>query len=176
MEIRQLFPLFALALALPTSAQVRKTSLVDHRDQASGWYLPVHGRVTANGGDTKDLLVKVYRDNQLIGELTTKRGRFSLELDLENHYSIHVEKTGYQPKLVMIDTRTPDEDVVYPAYDCFMNLEPSDKFTHSDPFYLDFPSAVVRWHKDQGAFLHSNHYLTDIQVKMAFLQAQASPH
>lgn len=161
------------AIALPTLAQ---TKLVDRRDQAEGWYLPVHGKVTASGGDTKNLKITVYRDNTQIGEITTRKGRFMLELDINHTYSITVEKEGYQSKMVSLDTALPDQEVTYPAYDCFLNLEPASKFAHSDPFYLDFPSAVVRWVPERGAFHHSSHYLTDIQVKMAFLQAQASPY
>ncbi|HEY0979030.1 MAG TPA: hypothetical protein VGE21_16285 [Flavobacteriales bacterium] len=176
MSIRILLPLIALIGTLGAQAQGKKSTLVDRRDQASGWYVPVHGKVTASGGDTKNLSIKIYRENELIGQITTKRGRFTLELDLESSYSILVEKEGYLSKLVTIDTHTPDQEVSYPAYDCFLNLEPADKFTHSDPFYLDFPSAVVRWNQEMSGFYHSNHYLTDIQTKMAFLQAQAVPN
>lgn len=162
-------------LLLSASTLWAQNRLVDRRDQATGWYLPVHGKVTASGGDTKDLRILVHRDNELIGELVTKRGRFELELDIDHHYSVTVKKEGYLSKLVSINTGLPNEEVTYPAYDCYLNLEPASKFSHSDPFYLDFPSAVVRWLPELGAFHHTSRYVTDIQTKMAYLQAQITP-
>jgi hypothetical protein len=47
-----------------------------------------------------------------------------------------------------------------------------DKFAHSDPFYLDFPSAIVRWNDGQHQFTHNDEYLANIQLKMALLGAQ----
>lgn len=170
--MKHLLSLLLLALlSIPASAQ----RLVERRDQAEGWYVPVNGRVTASGGNTRGLTLYVYKDNQLMATIKPKRGRFQLELDINNVYSFRVTKDGYQEKLVTVDTSLPEGLVEYPAYDCFMNLEPADKFTHSDPFYLDFPSAVVRWDPQQKGFYHSMNYLADIQTKMALLQAQAIP-
>lgn len=166
-------PILLLMVLLGTSAAAQR--LVDSREQAEGWYVPVNGRVTASGGNAKGLTLYVYKDNQLLATIKPKRGRFKLELDINNTYSFRVTKEGYQDKLVSVDTSIPEGLVEYPAYDCFMDLEPADKYTHSDPFYLDFPSAVVRWDPQQNGFFHSMNYLADIQTKMALLQAQAIP-
>jgi hypothetical protein len=65
--------------------------------------------------------------------------------------------------------------VKYPAYPCVVNLEPVEKFKTSDPFYLDFPSAIVRWNEEKKGFYHSESYLSEIQTKAGLLQAQATP-
>ncbi|MBK9060279.1 MAG: hypothetical protein IPL81_10540 [Flavobacteriales bacterium] len=57
-----------------------------------------------------------------------------------------------------------------------MNLEAADKFTHSDPFYMDFPGAIVRWNDESHGFMPSMGYLTDIQSKIGMLEAQMIPH
>lgn len=168
--------IIALCLSLTTGAAFAQSKLVDRRDQASGWYLPVEGKVTASGANTQDFSVLVYKDNTLLGEVKPKHGKFLLELDLNQVYSVRLRKEGYQEKLITIDTSIPDQQVQYPAYPCVVNLEPADKFAHSDPFYLDFPSALVRWNAEMQGFYHSSAYLTDIQVKMALLAAQVSPN
>jgi hypothetical protein len=56
-----------------------------------------------------------------------------------------------------------------------VNLEPVEKFKTSDPFYLDFPSAIVRWDEEKKGFYHSESYLSEIQTKAGLLQAQATP-
>ncbi|MFT3885676.1 MAG: hypothetical protein QM724_09665 [Flavobacteriales bacterium] len=168
--------LMALCLCCAAGAVSAQSKLVDRRDQASGWYLPVEGKVTASRAKTQEFSVFVYKDNRLLGEVKPKKGKFLLELDLNEVYSVRLTKDGYQEKLITIDTTMPEQEVQYPAYPCMVNLEPADKFAHSDPFYLDFPSAIVHWNSEMKAFYHSANYLTDIQVKMALLAAQVTPN
>lgn len=168
--------LLILCLGLAAGQVSAQAKLVDRRDQASGWYLPVEGKVTASRAKTQEFTVLVYKDNALLGEVKPKKGKFLLELDLNQVYSVRLTKEGYQEKLITIDTAMPEQQVQYPAYPCVVNLEPADKFVHSDPFYLDFPSAIVRWDDEMKGFYHSTSYLTDIQVKMALLAAQVTPN
>jgi hypothetical protein len=147
--------------------------IIDRRDQAEGWYLPVICTITANGGKTSDLTVLLYKDNEKVAELQpTSKSAFELQLDINAQYTIHVSKPGYREKTVYLDASLPTDVVQYTAYKCFINLEPMDKFAHSDPFYLDFPSAVVRWNEEQRVFTHNDSYLANIQLKMALLGAQ----
>lgn len=176
--MRTLSTLLILALATSASAQKegKEKKLVESRDQAQGWYLPVKGNVTFSGAKAGDFTITVFQDNKEIGQVkASKKGAFNLELDLDNYFAVRISKEGYQDKLVYFDTHMPEQQVAYPPYVCNLNLEPSDKFKHSDPFYLDFPSAIVRWNEELKGFYHNEGYLSDIQVKMALLQAQVEP-
>lgn len=154
---------------------VQAQKLVETRDQATGWYVPVKFRITAEGGDPKNVDVKIYKDNELVHEIVRAKSKFTVNLDLDNAYTIVVIKDGYRTKSVYMDTRVPEQQVQYSAYECAMNLESADKFKHSDPFYMDFPGAIVRWNDKSAAFMPKMDYLTDIQSKIAMLQAQMSP-
>lgn len=165
--------LFALVMA-PAIGQAQR--LVDTRDQATGWYVPVNIKATSNGANSKELSVMVYKDNELIKELHAVKNKFTLNLDLDNSYTLVLSQEGYRTKSVLMDTHVPAQQVQYPAYDCFINLEAADKFAHADPFYMDFPSAIVRWNKEAQGFLPNAGYLTDIQSKMGMLQAQMTPN
>jgi hypothetical protein len=169
---RQLLSLCAIGLCGSTAWA--QGNLVDSRDQAEGWYLPVICNVTANGGKTAAVTVAVYKDNTLVTELPPdpKKSTCELELDINSQYTIIINKVGYRQKTVYIDASLPDQQVKYKQYVCNVDLEPLDKFAHSDPFFLDFPSSIVRWSNDQQAFLHNDQYLADIQLKMALLGAQ----
>lgn len=167
------FTLIALFLA-PAFCHAQK--LVESRDQASGWYVPVNLKVTAAGTKAKDLTAQVYQDNKLLQEIHSKKGMFTLNLDLNNTYTFVLSQEGYRPKSVFIDTHVPDKLVQYSAYDCFLNLEAADKFLHSDPFYMDFPGAIVRWNDAAHGFSPSLGYLADIQSKIGMLEAQMVPH
>ncbi len=161
--------LFATGIG-PSLAQ---RQIIDHREQAEGWYLPVVCSITAQGGKTDQVTVKLFKDNTEVTTLEPgKKNTFELDLDLDAFYTIMVSKPGYREKSVYIDTNMPKEQVKYEAYKCFMNLEPMDKFAHSDPYYLDFPSAIVRWSDEKQAFTHIDGYVSNIQLKMALLAAQ----
>ncbi len=167
------FTLIALFVA-PAFCHAQK--LVESRDQASGWYVPVNLKVTAGGSKAKNLVIQVYQDNELLQEVHSKKGKFTLNLDLDNSYTFVLNQEGYRAKSVLIDTHVPVKLVEYSEYECFMNLEAADKFTHSDPFYMDFPGAIVRWNEEAHGFMPSLGYLADIQSKIGMLEAQMLPH
>jgi hypothetical protein len=170
-------PIIASLLLLSTCTSVcQAQKLVDERDQATGWYVPVNVKVTTERGKAGDVEVTLYKDNTVVNSFKAKNGKFSLSLDLDNSYSFIMEQEGYRPKTIYVDTHVPAQQVEYAAFPCFVNLEAADKFAHSDPFYLDFPGAIIRWDEQSQAFVPSTGYITDIQSKMGMLQAQMSPY
>lgn len=158
--------LFSTALC-GASAVIAQGNLVDQRDQAEGWYLPVHGIVMADGEKVQDYELILYKDNVEMGKLTSDRkGRFELELDIDAFYSLRIIKEGFQEKMVYINTNLPPELVKYPDYECAVNLQRPNA-NGVDPFYTDFPSAIIKWDETQGGFYHSEHYLDHIQTRLA---------
>lgn len=141
-------------------------TLVDSRDQAEGWYLPVHGEVSVEGKPAEGYKVLLYKNNESLGEVATKKGRFDLELDIDQMYTVRVLKDGFQEKIMFFDTNLPKDLVKYPDYECFVDLQPT-LAQGVDPFYTDFPSAIVRYDAEMKGFYHSEHYLTHIQTRLA---------
>lgn len=168
-----LIPVFALAMASATHCHAQK--LVDSRDQAEGWYVPMQVKVTAERGKAKELHVQLYKENAMVQNFTSNDGKFMVNLDLDNSYTIVLEQGGYRPKSICVDTHVPAQQVVYQAIACPVNLEAADKFTHADPFYLDFPGAIIRWDNSVQGFMPQSNYVADIQSKIGMLQAQMSP-
>lgn len=153
------------ALGQAQQAVAQKGKLVDRREQAEGWYLPVHGNVTAGGKKADGIEVVLYKDNEELGKLEAKSGQFELELDIDQVYTVRVLKKGFQEKLLYFNTKLPENLVNYPDYMCFVNLAPPSN-AGVDPFYTDFPSAIVHWDENQGGFYHSEHYLAHIQTRL----------
>lgn len=170
MNLKALSLPFAALFFVPMVNAQRK--LVDQRDQAQGWYLPIHGQVLADGEKVEDCQLILYKDNVELGKLASdKRGRFELELDIDATYNLRILKDGFQEKLVAIETTLPKDLVRYPDYECTVSLQRTAS-PNVDPFYTDFPSAIIRYNADLGGFYHSEHYLTHIQTKLAgFAQA-----
>ncbi|MBL0046119.1 MAG: hypothetical protein IPP33_17520 [Flavobacteriales bacterium] len=91
------------SLVFIASATMAQGKLVDSRDQAEGWYLPVVCDITANGGKTNNVTVTLFKDNEQVTELAPDKHRssFQLDLDINNQYTIRVQKEGYREKLIM---------------------------------------------------------------------------
>jgi hypothetical protein len=159
-----------LCLALMVVASVSTTAQngeVLTRDQADGWYLPVHGEVTIDGLKAEGVTVKVFKENADLGTFTSnKAGKFDVELDLDAVYTLLICKPGYENKMIFVDAHLPEGLVTYPAYECFVNLVPEGSTTAADPLYLDFPSAIVRYDADLGGYYHSEAYLEHINNKL----------
>jgi len=163
-----------LCLTQVAQAQGKKGKLVDRRDQAEGWYLPIHGQVMVDGKAVDGYSVELWKGDERLADVAVqKKGDFILDLDIDNNFLIRVKKEGYEDKLVLIDTSLPADLVTYPDYECYVNLIPRGKTQGVDPFYTDFPSAIVRYSAEMGGFYHSEHYLEHIQTKVAGY-AQAS--
>ncbi len=148
--------------------------LVDRRDQAEGWYVPIHGEVIVEGDKADDVHLTLYKGSTELGSLTTKKkGTFDLELDIDQVYMVRLIKEGHQEKVIWIDTSLPADLVDYPDYFCFVQLSPGN-MDRVDPFYHDFPSALIRYSAEKGGFYHSEDYLTHITTKLSGI-ATASP-
>lgn len=134
--------------------------------------MPVHGQVLTEGKRTNGFTVTLYKDNVELGKLDSdKRGRFELELDIDASYAVRITKDGYQDKLMTIETSLPKDLVNYPDYECTVSLQ-KEASPNVDPFYNDFPTAIIRYNEELGGFYHSEHYLTHIQTKLSgFAQA-----
>jgi len=157
----------SLTAMLFASTAFGQGRLVDRRDQAEGWYVPVHGQVLVEGKKADKYQVILYKENAELGKLDCdKKGRFELELDIDAAYTIRIIKAGYQEKMVHLETVLPKDLVKYPAYECTVSLQ-QNASANIDPFYTDFPSAIIRYNEELGGFYHSEHYLTHIQTKLA---------
>lgn len=136
--------------------------------------LPFVVSVTANGEEAEQFTVTLYKGNEQVAQLPpSDHGAFELELDLNEHFSIRVSKDGYRDKVIAVNTVSPVAVEFHETVMYTVDLEPIDRFAHADPFYLDFPSGLVQWDEATSSFAHSEHYLADIQLKIALLSAQA---
>jgi hypothetical protein len=157
--------LFGVFVLSAVASSVAQGKLVDRRDQAEGWYLPVQGQVMAGGKTVTDCSIELYQDNKLLGPVALKKsGKFEVNMDIDNTYIIIVRKEGYESKMIYVDTSLPEDLVTYPDYVCFVNLVPKAAKTEAN-FYHDFPSAIVRWNPEMEGFYHSENYLSHIQSK-----------
>lgn len=111
-------------------------------------------------------VVHLFKDNVEMSEVASnKKGRFELELDLDQTYTLELVKEGFMRKYIYLDTSVPKDLVQYPSYECTVGLE-KNAASNIDPFYRDFPSAIIRYDAELGGFNHNEHYYTHIQTKL----------
>ncbi len=107
--------------------------LVDARDQAQGWYLPVKGQVLVNGKQAGGTDMVLYMDNKEVARTTTdKRGRFDLQLDIDHQFTLRILKNGFEAKMIYVDTHLPAALVTYPDYELYANMIPVNATNFTD--------------------------------------------
>ena len=142
--------------------------------QQNDRFLPVVVDVLVNGAPGEQFTVTLFKDNEEVTRLLpSKHSAFQFALDLNAYYAIRITKEGFREKLVYVDSHLPVGVKKYDAYQCVVALKTADRFAYSNPFYLDFPSALVRWDDTKQSYDHSDAYLDDIQLKIALLSAQS---
>ena len=160
---------------LATATFAQKKGLPEKRDPSMGWYLPMKGQAFADGQRTRACTVELFRDNRMQEKLAVgKKGDFHAKLDFDAVYTLRITQPGHQTKLIHINTALDESITIYPPYNCLVNLLPIEDGTDIDPFYVDFPSAIVRYDQEMGGFYHSDHYLAHIHTKLGSY-AQVKP-
>ena len=149
---------FLILALLISTTEAMPQRLVDKREQAEGWYLPVHGQAFIDGKKTDGYLVRLYEENEYKGEVPVdKKGRFLLELDIDKTYT--VELTRRLSASSCSSTRSSLKLVEHPDYECYVNLTPEEAHQGKQDFYTDFPTAIIRVERGNGRVLPQQHYL-----------------
>lgn len=149
--------LFALLLGASASAQ-----------EAPGpeqLTLPIVGRVSDAEGKLQGCSIKVFNGNDLVGEqVTSKNGRFDMQLGLGQEYAIEFHKEGFLPKRVLVDTRAdlPKDLMWIDPLMMEMSMLQASKYGGANTDDLDFPFAIIRYNKGAKAFVQDQDYTADM--------------
>lgn len=159
--------LLALAIMLSLSASAQKT------DQHM---LPILGKVVYDKERIEGCQVKVYQGNKLIyDELTSKSGKYEVELPVGHQYMVHFNKEGYLSKMFSVDAENglPKEVTAYPPFTVNVILIPNERFAGVDMDHLEFPFALVHYNKRLAMFDNDPKYTQNMKraISAAMLQA-----
>ncbi|MEO8069026.1 MAG: hypothetical protein ABI599_15120 [Flavobacteriales bacterium] len=126
------------------------------QDEEAVTALEVAGRITDGEKNLEGVLVYAMIDNVRVDSLkTTGNGKFGMLLDLQKEHMLEFKKEGYVVKRMLIDLRVkarPGQELVVAPIDMDVTLLDEQYYEGADTDVLDFPSAIVRWNKTQGAF------------------------
>lgn len=113
--------------------------------------------------------VKLYLDNKLITTQVLKvKKKFAVLLNKNSLYTIKVEKDGYIPKTVSINTTIPDKVEISDLFRFHFetNLLSNDLSIHFDDDDIDFPVALVSYGKRCDCFEFNKEYTASLINRM----------
>jgi len=113
--------------------------------------------------------VKLYLDNKLITTQMLKvKKKFALVLNKNSLYTVKVEKDGYIPKTVSINTTLSDKVEMTDLYRFHFetNLLSNDLSVHFDDDDIDFPVALVSFGKRCDCFEFNKEYTESLIHRM----------
>ena len=150
------FLIVAPLCAVPVSAQSAEDEVL----------LPITGRITDGENKLEGCEVVTYRDNALVGSITTdKSGKFSLGLALNRSFSIEFRKAGFVPKRVQIDTHFPKaaDDLMFEPLVMDIGMLAEAKYNGVSTDELDFPFARIRYDEKAGVFAQDPEWTMGMQ-------------
>ncbi len=112
---------------------------------------------------------KLYLDNKLIASQVLKvKKKFAFLLNKNSLYTVRVEKDGYIPKTVSINTNIPDKVEITDLYRFHFetNLLSNDLSVHFDDDDIDFPVALVNYGKRCDCFEFNKEYTESLIHRM----------
>lgn len=132
--------------------------------------LEVTGNLDASMKDKEgSYTVKLIHNNKVIEQtVVDSKQKFKLNLKRNTSYTIRIEKDGYIPRIVSVNTALPEKvrqaNLYRFHFDMELFSESFAKYFDSDD--IDFPVALIAYDKNKGVFHYDKSYTSRIQQKM----------
>lgn len=130
-------------------------------------YLEVRGKAVVKGKTTdKVYKVELIENNKIIDSvLESDNEQFSFGLLRNRYYALKVYKTGYMPKLILINTYIPEKKYLidYFIFDFETELISISEEEKLDKDTRDFPLAIVRFDSSKKGFNYNQKYSKNIK-------------
>jgi len=127
------------------------------------------GMVYNNKDRVKNVVVKIYEDNNLLKEIHVKStNRFKTYLPVNKKLTIAITAEEYFPKRFIFDTSMPEEIKKVPDYEFDIDIFKLEELEGVNTSFLDFPVGIVTYNERKGEFLRNKKYTK--QMKKAYLK------
>lgn len=133
-------------------------------------YLEIRGKIIIKER-TKNTIYKVelIENNRVIDSVMEKdRELFSFGLLKNKYYALRIYKTGFLPKLIMINTYIPDNRFLtdYFIFDFETDLLSVTEEGKLDQDTKDFPLAIVQFDLSKKGFYYNRKYSKNIKESL----------
>ncbi|MGB0886992.1 MAG: hypothetical protein ACPGSL_02615 [Vicingaceae bacterium] len=135
--------------------------------------LEVKGYIFNNDEKVNGALVKLYQKNKLINQTNSKKGKFSFTLLSGARYTIEVIKFGSVTEIIQVSTVEKTQFVGKYLYEFRIDLMNVSRFENVDMSLLDFPTAIIKYDKNEGEYLHDAQYSIQLKADLKALENKA---
>jgi hypothetical protein len=127
--------------------------------------LKVKVKPTADGMPQSGVSIKLYRVNDLVQSIETKKYATMLELKKNQNYIIEISKPGFITRKVSISTHLSDEIDLRPIFRYDMEVMLEKEVAGVTPDYFNVPIAVISYHKVLDRFIYDKNYTAHIKYE-----------
>jgi hypothetical protein len=120
--------------------------------------LEIKGYVFEKNEKVNDAEVKLYQNNKIVKITTTKNSKFQFILFTGMRYMIELNKPDCVSERIQISTLEKTAFSGKYTYKFRVDLLKVTKFTGVDISDLDFPTAIIKYNKDEGEYMHDKSY------------------
>jgi len=146
-----------IVLLLASFMPAHKQKATKHRPFLEIAGKPVFENKTSNG----TYKVTLIHLNRVVDTLVVPDNEpFGFKLDKNIIYSVRVEKAGFLPKLISINTKMPElyKEHIYYKFQFEVEMYRNDLEKYLDADDVDFPVAVVSYDEKADAYDYSRKY------------------
>lgn len=118
--------------------------------------------------------VKLYQNNKVVQVMYTKKnGKFGFILFSGIQYVVEVSKPGYVSERIQISTKEETKSNGKYFYEFKIDLMSLKKIKGIDISSLDFPTAIIKYNKKAGEYLHDKAYSKIVKAELKKLKELA---
>ncbi|MBL4667815.1 MAG: hypothetical protein JKY30_00945 [Flavobacteriales bacterium] len=135
--------------------------------------LEIKGYVYESNEKVDEALVKLYQNNKVVQMTNTKKSKFQFILFSDMRYMVEIVKSGSITERIQISTKEKTEFGGKYTYEFRVDLMKESKFKGVDISSLDFPTAVIKYNKEEGEYMHDAAYSKQVKLDLKKLRQEA---
>lgn len=157
-----------LVLFIGLSSAVKTTELAVKTSS-----LEIKGYVYEKDEKVDVALVKLYQNNKVVQMVKTKKSKFQFILFSGMKYMVEIQKAGSVTERIQISTEEETQFGGKYLYEFRVDLMALSKFKGVDISDLDFPTALIKYDKDEGEYMHDAAYTKQVKSDLKKLREEA---
>lgn len=116
--------------------------------------------VDSVGNTIPNTVVNVYAGNQKIETQRSRSGKFKLEVESTDYYTLEIISENCVSKLIVFDARADEKLLWDNVYALAVEMEKAQELQSipNADYFLDYPSAIVSFDEELGVYKFSATY------------------
>ncbi|HEY0977453.1 MAG TPA: hypothetical protein VGE21_08285 [Flavobacteriales bacterium] len=134
----------------------------------------INGKLKVEGGGLDGAQVVVYRNGEKQRVLNNNLGKFSLDLEVNQDYTLSFEKEGFVTKKLSFNTRAPAEAVAngFTPFDFGVSL--FKQYDGVNTVVFNQPVGMIRFNREMDDFDYDTDYTKSIQSALEKVEEEVA--